>query len=443
MTDRRAMKPFETRFADRVRAYTDPATERRIDALAISRAAMSSGHATGWSRRWPVAGLPGRRIAGLRIGVAIVAVVLIGAVGVAVVGRPSDSAIGQKTPSPAPSATGPVPEALRHSWQRPYAVFPGLDQWGSGFLSLARGQLDFGPSAGDRASKSAVAVAGTDTLVATATVETQGCAIGETGTYRWSLEGQGTVMTLTANSADACAAREEALAGPWVRSDLPLPPSGEPLAPGTYLTSAFDPFGAPGATGQLSYTVPDRWKVKEDRAGAFLLHRLPDDSASQPSMDTLIHLFTQARLMADYMEGATCSQSDEAQGVGRGVDDIVAAIRARPGVVSTPPAAVTIGGYAGQMLDLNLAPTWTGNCQNPDGPIIAMPLLLGLESERSAGIGLVLNSPIRLILLDLTGGRTMAVAVFSGGPSQPSELEVQVGEAMPVIESFEFHPPVP
>ena len=37
----------------------------------------------------------------------------------------------------------------------------------------------------------------------------------------------------------------------------------------------------------------------------------------------------------------------------------------------------------------------------------------------------------------------MAVAVFSGGPSQPSELEVQVPEAKPVIESFEFHPPVP
>ena len=63
--------------------------------------------------------------------------------------------------------------------------------------------------------------------------------------------------------------------------------------------------------------------------------------------------------------------------------------------------------------------------------------------DRRAGIGLVLNSPIRLILLDLTGGRTMAVAIFSGGPPQPSELEVQVREAMPVIESFEFHPPVP
>ncbi len=442
MTDRRAMEPFETRLADRVHAYTDPATERRIDALAISRTAMSSAQAPGWSRRWPVAGLPGRRLAGLRVGVAIVAVALIGVVAIGVLGRPSNSTIGQPTPSPVPSASGPIPAALLHSWQRPYAVFPGLDPWGSGFLSLAPGQLDFGPTAGDAASSSAVAAAGADTLVATATAETQGCAIGEAGTYHWSLEGQGTVMTLTA-SADACAAREKALAGPWVRADLPLPPSGEPLTPGTYLTSAFDPFGAPGATGELSYTVPDRWKVKEDLAGAFLLHRLPDNSSSQPSMDTLVHLFTQARLMADYTKGAICGQSGEAPGVGRGVDDIVAAILARPGVVSTPPTAVNIGSYAGQMLDVHLAPTWTGRCQNLDGPIIAMPLLLGLESERSAGIGLVGDSPVRLILLDLTGGRTMAIAVFSGGPSQPSEFEAQAGEAMPVIESFEFHQPVP
>jgi hypothetical protein len=66
-----------------------------------------------------------------------------------------------------------------------------------------------------------------------------------------------------------------------------------------------------------------------------------------------------------------------------------------------------------------------------------------LESERSAGVGLVPDSPLRLILLDLTGGRTMGVAIYGGGPSEPSPLEKQVTEAMPVIESFEFHPPAP
>jgi hypothetical protein len=57
MTERRATDPFETRFAEQVRAYTDSATERRIDSLAISRAAMASGRASRWSRPWLGGGL--------------------------------------------------------------------------------------------------------------------------------------------------------------------------------------------------------------------------------------------------------------------------------------------------------------------------------------------------------------------------------------------------
>ena len=451
MTEQTDMDRFETRLADRIRAYTDPATEHHIDALAISRAAISSRHAGGqWQRRLG-AGLVGRRIANVRWAVALVAVVLIGVVGVAVLQRPSNFGIGlqptpavSSTPSPAAPASGPISEDLRHSWQRPYAVTPDLGQWGTGFLNLANDLVGFGPDPGAGASKSAIAASGADAIVATATAETHGCASGDIGTYRWSLEGKGTVLTLTSIGADACAAREKALAGQWVRADLPPPPDGVTMQPGTYLTSALDLFGAPGVSGQLSYTVPDRWKVKEDRAGTFLLHRLAGDSASQPSTtDSFINVFTQPRMVADYAEGATCGEHSAAPGVGRGVADLVAAIIARPGVISTPPAAVTIGGHEGQMLDLHLAPFWAGGCQAPAGPILAMPILDGMEFEMGAGAGLAPDSPFRLILLDLTGGRTMAVAVFAAGPSQPSQLEEQVAGAMPIIESFEFHPPTP
>jgi hypothetical protein len=450
MTEEKAVEPFETRFAGRVRAYTDPATERRIDALAISRTAILSGGATGWSQRGLGVGWLGRRIAGVRWGVAIVAVVFIGVVGVTVLGPLYNFGIGPQpspaispTPSPAPSATGAVPEVLRHSWQRPYAVTPGLDQWGSGFLSLASGVMDFGPETGAAASRSAIGAAGLDTLVATAIAETQKCAIGDIGAYRWSLEGNDTVMTLTAIRPDACAAREEALAGPWVRSDLPLPPDGVPMQPATYLTSAFDAFGKPGVAGQLSYRVPEGWKVKEDLPATFLLHHLPDASASQPSTDTFIFLLAQPRMAADFPPNATCGRMGEAPGVGPSVDDIVAAIKARPGVVSKPPAAVSIGGFAGQMLDLRLASSWTGGCQAPDGPIVGTQLLLGAGSETGPLVGLDAGNPLRLILLDLTNGRTMSIAIFGVEPSQSSQFEAQVAEAMPVIESFEFHPPVP
>jgi hypothetical protein len=37
----------------------------------------------------------------------------------------------------------------------------------------------------------------------------------------------------------------------------------------------------------------------------------------------------------------------------------------------------------------------------------------------------------------------MAIAIFDLGPAQPSELEADLAEVMPVIESFEFRAPPP
>jgi hypothetical protein len=50
---------------------------------------------------------------------------------------------------------------------------------------------------------------------------------------------------------------------------------------------------------------------------------------------------------------------------------------------------------------------------------------------------------VRLILLDLTDGRTMAVAIFDIGISQPSLFEAHVTEVMPIVESLEFQPATP
>jgi hypothetical protein len=433
MTERRATEPFETRLAERARVYSDPATERSIDALATARAAMSHRRTAAWSPRWLGGGLLGRHIASARWAGALVAVVLIAVLGVAVLGRLADSRVGLQS-TPEPSGGGPIPDVLRHTWARPYAV-DGRDLWGSGFLSLANGLLEFGREQGASVS-AAIRATGPDSLTATATVDTTGCVVGDVGTYRWSMKGKDTVLTLTAIDTDACAARESALVGEWVRSDFPPRfEGGVPLRPGRHLTQGFDPFGKPGVSGQLSYTVPERWKIKEDNADLFLLHRLPDASQSEPSTDSLIFLLAQPLMAAEFTEGAVCGEASDAPGVGPRVADLVAAMTARPGLVSTPPAAVTIGGYEGQMLDLQMSPSWTGGCLAPEGPIVGIPILQGSP-------GIDLNHPMRVILLDLGDDRTMAIAIANVEPSQPTAFEAQSAEVMRVIESFEFHPPV-
>jgi hypothetical protein len=207
------------------------------------------------------------------------------------------------------------------------------------------------------------------------------------------------------------------------------------MPPGTYETSSFDPFSDPGAPIRLQYTVPKGWKVKEDRPDLVLLHLLRDAPQGRPATDSFLSLVARPRMVADFTDGVPCGLFEDAPGVGSGLDDLVTAIRARPGVVSTPPTAVTIAGHEGTMLDLRLAPDWTGGCLAPEGLIVAIPIV--------QGVGLEPDRPVRLILLDLGDGRTMAIAITDIGPAQPDLFDAHMAEVMPVVESFDLRPPTP
>ena len=447
MTERRATDPYETRLAGRIRAYTDPATERRIDALATARTAMSSPRATGRSHDRPGAGLVGRRFADARWAAVFVAIALIGVVGIGMLGRLSASVLGpQPTASPAASAGGPIPDTLRHSWARPTAVTPGLDKWGSGFLNLASSPIGFGTEPGAGASQAAIMAGGPDSIVITATIETGGCPVGAVGTYQWSVDGANTVLTLTPIGADACPERQKALAGQWVRADLAGPfGGGTVLLPGTQVTSIFDPIGDPAAPMRVSFMVPAGWNVIDDSPSVFVIHALADSpAAGQAGPESFVALLANPRLTAELAPGAACGPAvGDAPGVGGSLDELVAAIVARPGVVATEPAGVTIGGHRGQLLDLGLAPSWTGACVGPGGPEVGLGLLHAAGSATGPLVGLGPEHPLRLILVDVGDGRTMAIAIFDIGPSQPARYEAHVAAAMPIVESFEFHPRAP
>ena len=352
MTDRRATEPFDLRVADLIRAYTDVAAARRIDPVAVSRVAMSAGPVT---RSWPRmgVGLRGRPIAGDRWVAAAVAAILVAVVALAVQGRLSESRVGQSsTPasaiaSGAPTSVGnAVPDTLRHAWQRPSPVAPGPDVYGSGFLTLTGETASYGRDTGSGASQAVIAVAGPDTLLLTATAASTGCQPGEVATYRWVLEGTGTVLTLTPLVADACPAREALLAGPWVRADLPPRPGGGPtLAPGTHVTSAFDPFADPARTGRLGYVVPAGWELVADEPESLVLHSRPDDGQGLPSRDLFLSVLADPAMAAEFQAGVDCNSVADAPGVGHGRDELLAAIQARPSLVSTPPTEVKVGSF--------------------------------------------------------------------------------------------------
>lgn len=428
MTEERAMDSFETQLADRVRAYTNGAAARPIDAHEIARMAMSARTVTTWSVRPPGTGLFGRRLAVLAWALAAAAVV-VGVVGSGIQRRPTES------------ATGPIAEVLRHAWQRPLPVAGPDPIWATAYLNLTDTELGVGPEP-DAASRSAIGSSGLDTVVVTATAATAGCATGDVGSYRWTLEGKGTFLTLTAVSPDACAAREKALAGPWVRADLPPNPGFDvPLTPGIHETTTFNPFGDLAGSGRLSFTVPQGWKVKEDGPTVFVLHHLPDATPGATSTDTFLVLFTQPRMAAEFTDETICGASSDAPGIGGTVAELVAAIRARAGVVSTTET-VTIGGYSGQMLDLQLAASWTGGCRAPD-LVVGVPIVRQGGTSLGPLVGLGPKQPLRLYLLDLGDGRTLAAVIFSPEAVEPSQFGAQAADVTPIVESFEFRASTP
>jgi hypothetical protein len=50
---------------------------------------------------------------------------------------------------------------------------------------------------------------------------------------------------------------------------------------------------------------------------------------------------------------------------------------------------------------------------------------------------------MRLFLLDLGRGRTRAIAIANLTDNESSSFEQHLGEAMPIVESFQFVPATP
>jgi hypothetical protein len=158
------------------------------------------------------------------------------------------------------------------------------------------------------------------------------------------------------------------------------------LSAGTYSTTSFAP--------SITYTVPDDgWSNWEDREGIFMLLAPGESFAGvEPDTSEWIGVFRNV--------GAAAAGCDEE--VERGVVSAHALTRwfaRQPGLVVTKPQPTSIGGLDGSMIDLSLAPDWTGTC--PFGPGIPLvPLILG--TGPSEGLGLVVEASwtTRLYLLD-------------------------------------------
>jgi hypothetical protein len=179
-------------------------------------------------------------------------------------------------------------------------------------------------------------------------------------------------------------------------------------------------------TPRVLVQAPAGWSVDGD--GLRSVGLKPPVGASGPGAGSILVMSGPFVDVAD----ADCDNRP-AVGVGASSAELVAAFSSDPIVTTTSAATVDVGGLTGQILDIQLAPTWTGTCDWGSGKPAALLLLATAEGP---GFGLGGTEPARLVLVDV-GGKVVAIIVrATDGTTQAQAL----AQAMPVVEAIQFIP---
>ena len=188
-----------------------------------------------------------------------------------------------------------------------------------------------------------------------------------------------------------------------------------PLRPGTYRSSEF--------LLPLTYTVPAGWSNEEDTRGNFLL---------VPPRGTLRGVGTgTSDFIGVYVSvgAANGCRPGIAPRVGTSPAEIMRWIGRDPALKATPPHTVAVGGVAGLVTTLRMAPGWRGTCPSSRGRPVA-PLLVGAGAS-SLAHSLVRGEATRLYLLEL-GDTSVAIEVVD------TDDAGRLARYAAVVDQFQF-----
>jgi hypothetical protein len=340
--------------------------------------------------------------------------------------------IGRPSPSPtvvaSPSMTAAeLSGVLQSKWTSvgPRSQPPGTDPFGATMVIGPTGVRIWAFKADIMSAWSVADGQLTVRLVASQGVLNLGhwdCRTGQEGTYSASVPGKGETLTLVA-VADACATRAAILAGAWTRSRCDASDDRcNELAAGRHQSTVALPGDLPAspAIASYSYAVPTGWT--SELLGDGTLFRLADGMGINLRFD-----------LAPRSHAAGCPEI-AAPGKGTSAAAIAAWLRTVPGITTTTPTAVMIGGYAGVMLDLSDDTSSTDPCRSPGiAPQIFVFMHPGLPSLLPSFSGPAYRS--RYVILDLPGGHNLLIDITM--PDQATFAGF-LSSAMPIIDSLQF-----
>lgn len=174
----------------------------------------------------------------------------------------------------------------------------------------------------------------------------------------------------------------------------------------------------------FTFTTPEGWVNRVDIPRAY-------------KMDTMSGITTPILVMSKV---AIAEQTPECgpvakSGAGHSVQDIVDFLRTHPGLDTTDPAPVEVGGYKGQSIAFGVASTWTATCPDHTGPFVL--LLTDTEVPAGRALGYEEIQRARWDILDVNGE---TVIIERAGNSFASSFDGAAAAAQPIIDSIKFTP---
>jgi hypothetical protein len=205
---------------------------------------------------------------------------------------------------------------------------------------------------------------------------------------------------------------------------------GPAVTPSPSPTASPTPAPSPSSFASVTFqpvvhvTSPAGWSV-EDGDRTFLLNPPAGGSVAGRSIGLMSGPFV------TFKDSACENQAPAA--VGTSVANLIASVSGDPRLVATTPQAITISGHVGQMIDIGVAPSWTGTCDWSAGK---GAVLIVSATTTGPAFGTGGTGRDRYIFLDVEGS---VVAIDIGTP-EGTDFETFLAEAMPIVQSMRFTP---
>jgi hypothetical protein len=178
----------------------------------------------------------------------------------------------------------------------------------------------------------------------------------------------------------------------------------------------------------FSHQAGEGWDNTVDSPNEYQVRRTGPDGKP---LEMGIYIFRDVAIHA-----ANCKDEPEPE-VGRTPEDMAEYMRDHPGLITTRPKTVNVGGLDGVMIEVAMDPAWTKECFYSGGDP-TVPLFWGSDAESGLEWGTGPGTEDRFYILDMPGGGNVLIAVEAFG--EGADFESLREAAIPLLDSMIFDP---